>query len=311
MDFEQDGLVPADITEIMGVVGVEPTTTWICGQRYNDDFTHNESGWEINSGLVTGINAGDRAQLLCDSVSTQLQWIRDNQEVNSWNYWSMRLIIEAHCDKGSPDLVFQDAFVEDLGNLGISLLIEVHTEPKPQRPKVGITSMTTHRGKMLVGLRQGSHGENELAFPGGHQEWHETWEETAVTETGQEVGDGKGGGLEVEPRHHREPYLFVTDNLMKEDKRHYTTVWVHCTPVEEVDVTIKLPGLEEGKCKEWMWMDLHEVICRLLGKSEYSWDDINHQEERQAHWLPIKKLLKYHKELGLQWPFQLPYSTTR
>src|SRR3989339_363546 len=56
-------------------------------------------------------------------------------------------------------------------------------------PKVGIGVMIqNNKGQVLMGLRKGSHGAGEWAFPGGHLEFGETIFETAIRETREEVG---------------------------------------------------------------------------------------------------------------------------
>jgi 8-oxo-dGTP diphosphatase len=56
------------------------------------------------------------------------------------------------------------------------------------RPKVGIGVMIFKDGKVLLGTRKGSHGKGEHAFPGGHMEYMESFEETAKREVLEEAG---------------------------------------------------------------------------------------------------------------------------
>src|SRR6266404_980268 len=56
------------------------------------------------------------------------------------------------------------------------------------RPLVGIGVMILKDGKVLMTKRKGSHGEGEYAFPGGHLEFGESFEECAVRETSEESG---------------------------------------------------------------------------------------------------------------------------
>lgn len=55
-------------------------------------------------------------------------------------------------------------------------------------PKVGIGTMIFKNGKILLGKRKGSHGEGEYAFPGGHLEYMESFEDCARRETREEAG---------------------------------------------------------------------------------------------------------------------------
>jgi 8-oxo-dGTP diphosphatase len=56
-------------------------------------------------------------------------------------------------------------------------------------PRVGVGVMIQNeKGEVLLGLRQGSHGAGEWAFPGGHLEWGETVFQTAKREVKEEAG---------------------------------------------------------------------------------------------------------------------------
>src|SRR4051812_41513229 len=54
--------------------------------------------------------------------------------------------------------------------------------------RVGFAAMLTHNGLMLVGRRKGGHGAGLLAFPGGHIEYGETFEEAVKREVHEETG---------------------------------------------------------------------------------------------------------------------------
>lgn len=57
-----------------------------------------------------------------------------------------------------------------------------------QKPKVGVGIMILKDGKVLLGKRKGSFGAGEYAFPGGHLEYMESFEECAKRETFEEAG---------------------------------------------------------------------------------------------------------------------------
>ena len=61
-------------------------------------------------------------------------------------------------------------------------------EQAVHRPKVGIGVMILKDGKALFGKRKNSHGEGEWAWPGGHMEYMESFEECAKRETMEEAG---------------------------------------------------------------------------------------------------------------------------
>ena len=60
------------------------------------------------------------------------------------------------------------------------------------RPKVGVGVMIMKEGKVLLGKRMGAHGTGEYAWPGGHMEHMESFEECAKREVLE------GTGMEIE-----------------------------------------------------------------------------------------------------------------
>lgn len=56
-----------------------------------------------------------------------------------------------------------------------------------ENPKVGIAVIVKRDNKVLLGKRIGSHGANTWAFPGGHLEFSEEFEDTATREVDEEV----------------------------------------------------------------------------------------------------------------------------
>ena len=57
-----------------------------------------------------------------------------------------------------------------------------------ERPKVGVGVMIWKDGKVLLGKRIQTRGQNEYWFPGGHLEQNESFEECAIRETKEETG---------------------------------------------------------------------------------------------------------------------------
>lgn len=57
-------------------------------------------------------------------------------------------------------------------------------------PKVGVGVMIMRENKVLLGLRQGSHGAGEWSFPGGSVEFGESLFQAAKREAKEEVGIG-------------------------------------------------------------------------------------------------------------------------
>ncbi len=103
-------------------------------------------------------------------------------------------------------------------------------------------------GKVLLAKRKGSHGEGEYAFPGGHLEYMESFEDCARRETKEECG------IEIE----NIKFLFLT-NITKYAPKHYVHVglladWKSGEP--EV--------LEPANSESWNWYDLEQELPRPM-----------------------------------------------
>lgn len=121
------------------------------------------------------------------------------------------------------------------------------------QPRVGVGVMIVKNGSVLLGKRTGSHGEGEYAFPGGHLEYMESFEQCAHRETLEECG--------VEIEHIRFQFLA---NVTTYAPHHYVHIglladWKSGTP--EV--------LEPEASGPWEWYDLDHLpqplfeMCRL------------------------------------------------
>ena len=77
-----------------------------------------------------------------------------------------------------------------LGAITMSMSPLQANPPSTQQPTVGIGVgvIVVHEGKVLLGLRTGSHGANTWAFPAGHLEFQETVEECALRELKEQTG---------------------------------------------------------------------------------------------------------------------------
>lgn len=130
------------------------------------------------------------------------------------------------------------------------------------RPTVGVGVMIFKDGKILLGKRKGSHGEGEYAFPGGHLEHLESFEDCAVRETLEECG------VEIENTR----FQFVS-NVTAYAPKHY----VHIGMMAEWKS--REPALlEPEKCESWDWYDpenlpkpmfvmAQQAVERFLGRS--------------------------------------------
>jgi len=121
-------------------------------------------------------------------------------------------------------------------------------ESPESQPRTGIGVMIVKDGKVLLGLRKGSHGAGEYAFPGGHLEHMESFEDCARRETREECG------LEIENIR----FQFVA-NLQQYPPRHYVHIglvadWKSGDPC----------AMEPEKCERWEWHDLDLLPDRLF-----------------------------------------------
>lgn len=123
-------------------------------------------------------------------------------------------------------------------------------------PRVGIGVMIQNeKDQVLLGLRQGSHGDGEWAFPGGHLEFGETIYETAKREVKEETG------LDV----NEFKLISVADEMryIKTDGKHYLNIGImakHDGGEPQV--------MEPEKCKEWRWFSLNNLPTILLEGTE-------------------------------------------
>jgi len=119
--------------------------------------------------------------------------------------------------------------------------------------KIGIGVMILKNNKVLLGKRKGSHGEGEYAFPGGHLEYMESFENCARREAREE------SGIEIK----NVEFLFLS-NLKKYDPKHY----VHIGLIANWK-SGKPKVLEPKKCESWNWYDLENLptpifeACRI------------------------------------------------
>lgn len=97
-------------------------------------------------------------------------------------------------------------------------------------------------GKVLMGKRKSAHGEGEYAWPGGHLEFNETFEECAKRETYEETG------MEIQN------IRFLRLLNARVYDKHYVDIgmiadWKSGEPVVK----------EQEKCEGWEWYDLKSL----------------------------------------------------
>jgi 8-oxo-dGTP diphosphatase len=118
-----------------------------------------------------------------------------------------------------------------------------------QYPKVGVGVMVIKENKVLLGLRRGSHGEGEYAWPGGHFEYMESFEDCAKREVMEETG------MEIQNVRFLRLY-----NLKEYAPKHYVDIgliadWKDGEP----------QVMEPHKCKQWSWYDIDDLPHPLFG----------------------------------------------
>lgn len=153
-------------------------------------------------------------------------------------------------------------------------------------PRVGVSTLVVHNGKLLLGRRKGSHCEGVLNNPGGRQDFGKTLEEAALDEVWQEAGLR----VEIVPRYPKQSWFMVTEDVIKSDHVHFHTFWFLAHPTDSDPKPI---NREPQKCDGWNWYswdDIHAEIKKI--------EDISHYQT-QMHWLPMPALYELRDFLGL------------
>ncbi len=112
--------------------------------------------------------------------------------------------------------------------------------------------MILRDNQVLLGLRKGSHGEGEYAFPGGHLEYKESFKNCALREIAEECG--------VKVKNLRFQCL---SNVDKYQPHHYVLIgfaadWESGEP----------QVLEPDRCEGWQWFDLNNLPGNLFEMSK-------------------------------------------
>lgn len=111
------------------------------------------------------------------------------------------------------------------------------------QPLVSVGVMIFKDGMVLLGKRKGSHGAGEYAFPGGHLDYMESFEDCAKRETFEETG------MQIQNIR-----LVYVANIVVYDPKHYVNImlvadWVSGDPMV----------CEPEKCEGWQWYDLENL----------------------------------------------------
>ncbi len=115
---------------------------------------------------------------------------------------------------------------------------------RPNLTRVGVGVIVLRAGRVLLGLRRGSHGAGSWALPGGHLDFGEGVESCARRELREETGL-------VAATIRQAP--FTVDSFPSEG-RHYVTLFV-----QAFDVTGEPENREPEKCAGWEWFRWDEL----------------------------------------------------
>ena len=121
--------------------------------------------------------------------------------------------------------------------------------PTLRGPLVGAAAIVLRDGRVLLGERQGAHGEGEWAFPGGKVDAGEDAADTVVRELAEETGLT---ATAVRP-------LAWTNDLFVADGLHYVTLH-HLVEVAPGEPEV----LEPDKCRGWGWFAWEALPSRLF-----------------------------------------------
>jgi 8-oxo-dGTP diphosphatase len=113
--------------------------------------------------------------------------------------------------------------------------------------RVGVGAVVVDDGRVLVMRRAGAHGAGLWGLPGGHQEFGESPEQTAVREVAEETGLV----VAVTAR------LGFTDDPMPDIGRHYVTLFLACSRV-----TGEPRLMEPEKATALEWLTIGELRAR-------------------------------------------------
>lgn len=120
--------------------------------------------------------------------------------------------------------------------------------------RVGVcVVLQDEQGRVLLGLRKGTHGSGKWALPGGHLEKWERPQDAVARETFEEVDVIVEAVEEVG----------YTNNFHWSEDRHYITLYFLATKWAGSVV-----NREPHKCERWEWFDLNNLPDNMWGGCE-------------------------------------------
>jgi 8-oxo-dGTP diphosphatase len=179
---------------------------------------------------------------------------------------------------------------------------------KSERCLVGVGVIIVHQGRMLVGIRKGSHCAGFLAFPGGHVDLDDDSLEVAASrEPEEEVLDprtGKGLKVKIHTMGRGRPQVFLRHDHMEGKSKAYVTLFMKGTLAdpEGINVAENMPSPpeEQHKCDHWEWLTFNELVHRILGVQSYTWTDLTKESDEIKAWIPLDLIQAHAHELGIR-----------
>lgn len=113
-----------------------------------------------------------------------------------------------------------------------------------KNPRVGIGVFVFRDGKFLIAKRKGSHAADTWSIPGGHLEFNETPEETAIREVKEET--------DCDITNIR--FGAVTNDRFYDEEKHYVSIWM----ISDWKAG-KNKIMEPDKCIEQRWVDFETL----------------------------------------------------
>ena len=121
---------------------------------------------------------------------------------------------------------------------------------KKERPKVGVCICIEKDGKYLLHERNGGHSHGSWAFPGGHLEYGESFEEGALRELAEEAGP-------IEVANVR--FWTAANTIYENERKHYVLIILKADWVSGEAVV-----MEPDKCLQWDWFSWDNLPTPLL-----------------------------------------------
>jgi 8-oxo-dGTP diphosphatase len=109
---------------------------------------------------------------------------------------------------------------------------------------------------IFCGIRKNAHGSGELALPGGHLEFFETWSDCAIREVQEEMN------MILNPSSLK--FAHVTNDIMSSNHKHYVTIFMMGEIIDDTSTATNLvpTNMEPHKCEGWKsytWKELCDI----------------------------------------------------